>query len=741
MNNHRTKQYGTTRLAAVALLALGTAAPLFAASLEPRIEIRPLTPQEKKDYKLTTLQVATGLSTVGLGQPAHLEALVNGEVPATDIVKVTWSLTGSPIGSSATLAESPLGADVPTYKMSDRERARLVGRTFLRPDVEGQYTITAAIETTSGTTNLTQTITAARYVGLTTCAYCHSGGLIASNTVVPWMATKHAHIFTREIDGTPGGHYSQNCISCHTVGYDANTNAVNGGFDDVAKQLGWTFPKEMTNGNWAAMPKELQNLANIQCENCHGPGSQHASSLGKADKISKTFASADCAHCHDSLTHHFRPAEWNNSRHAIAVQEESTSCVGCHQGPGFADRAAGVPEAQRSQHYEAIGCAACHDPHDATNPHQLRMVGPVTLMDKKTTITEGGNGLLCMNCHMSRRDAKTYAETTAGSNRFGPHHGPQADMLAGANAYTYDKVIASSAHRDVVEDSCVTCHMQPRESGDPGFTHVGGHTFNLAWEGEGTNAPVHLVEACVECHGEIENFDFVRQDYDNDGVLEGVQTEVRGLLDKLAYMLPPVGVAKTNHSPSNIAINNTWSRPHLKAAYNYLFVVEDGSYGIHNLSYAVGLLKASIADLSGDANNDTLPDAWQVQYFGSYNDPMAAPNACPAGDGVPNWMKYNLGLDPKVPGMALPTGVVWTNGKQLTAGPINPGDTNVVAIFTAAEVAFTTEAGKNYQIQACSSLSGGWQNIGQPIAGTGSTVSYVTPTRKDAQQFFRVIVQ
>jgi hypothetical protein len=362
-------------------------------------------------------------------------------------------------------------------------------------------------------------------------------------------------------------------------------------------------------------------------------------------------------------------------------------------------------------------------------------------MDNKTTITKGGNGLLCMNCHMSRRDAKSYAETTAGSNRYGPHHGPQADMLAGANAYTYDKVIASSAHRDVVEDACVTCHMQPREAGDAGFTHAGGHTFNVAWEGEGTNAPVHLVEACVECHGEIENFDFVRQDYDNDGVLEGVQTEVRGLLDKLAYMLPPVGVAKTNHSPSNIAINNTWSRPHLKAAFNYLFVVEDGSYGIHNLSYAVGLLKASIADLSGDANNDTLPDAWQVQYFGAVNNPMAAPNATPAGDGVPNWMKYNLGLDPMVAGMALPTGVVWTNGKQLAAGPINPGDTNVVAIFTAAEVAFTTESGKNYQIQACSSLSSGWQNIGQPIAGTGSTISYVTPTRNNAQQFYRVTVQ
>ncbi len=104
----------------------------------------------------------------------------------------------------------------------------------------------------------------------------------------------------------------------------------------------------------------------------------------------------------------------------------------------------------------------------------------------------------------------------------------------------------------------------------------------------------------MQCHGAIESFNFKRQDYDGNGVVEGVQTEVRGLLSRLASMLPPVGVAKTNHSPTNLSITSSWTKPQLRAGYNYLFVVEDGSYGIHNLSYAVGLLKASIADLTGD---------------------------------------------------------------------------------------------------------------------------------------------
>ncbi len=252
------------------------------------------------------------------------------------------------------------------------------------------------------------------------------------------------------------GTYRSSCISCHTVGYDPNTNAivnpVNGGFDDVAKQLGWTFPTVMAPTNWAYMQAvypSLANLANIQCENCHGPGSQHAYSLGDTDKISKTLASGDCNQCHDAPTHHIKGAEWYNSRHAVAVEETEAGCSRCHTAQGFVNYTAGAPAVATP--YEVITCTACHEPHSAANPNQLRTLAPVTLMDKKTTITTNtaGKGILCMNCHMSRRDATNYVEITAGSSRFGPHHGPQTDMLVGANAVNYGKVIPSSAHREV----------------------------------------------------------------------------------------------------------------------------------------------------------------------------------------------------------------------------------------------------------------------------------------------------
>jgi hypothetical protein len=67
--------------------------------------------------------------------------------------------------------------------------------------------------------------------------------------------------------------------------------------------------------------------------------------------------------------------------------------------------------------------------------------------------------------------------------------------------------------------------------------------------------------------------------------------------------------------------------------------------------------------------------------------------------------------------------------------------TDKVQIFTAAEVVYNTEIGKTYQLQAISSLDGGWKNIGDPVAGTGTAVSFVTPTRTSQQQFYRVEIK
>ena len=780
------KKLNSIKLASASLTALvllGTAAMnarAAAPTLQGQLVLRPVTPGDIKAYGLTNppVQGASGLSSIGVGQPAYLEVLDSVSFPATNIISVTFSLTNQPINSHATLSASPLGANVPTAKMADRFNQagapvfQVIGLTMLRPDVAGQYTVLATVITgTAGTTNFVQNISAATYMGAHVCANCHSGGPQAPDVYPIWAQTPHASFLTRAIDGLESDHYSKNCISCHTVGYDTNTNAVNGGFDDIAKSLNWTFPSVLTNGNWAKMPLALQRLGNIQCENCHGPGSEHAQAFGDTNlfnwpRIDKTFAAGDCGQCHDSPNTHIKNAEWNNSIHARTTRTPSGSgsriaCVRCHTGPGFADYVENLGSTNAyvtNTVYEAITCQACHDPHDASNPYQLRTGTTVPLADG-TVVTNAGSGGFCFNCHTSRNGSYTNSienyqqgkQTWNGGTGFGVHDSPQADMLEGVNAFTYGKTIPSSAHRSSITNTCAGCHMQTVAMTDPAFLQAGGHTFHMTYNTYMTNGSTIVtntldkVTVCVQCHGKIDSFDMVRADYNGDGVTEGVQTEVQNLLNKLSTMLPnSTYVTNGNYvadglvkSPSS---KTNWPSKFLKASYNWQFVNNDGSKGVHNVAYAVGLLKASIADLTGDSNNDGLPDAWQIQYFGSAASASAAPNYSAAGDGVPNWMKYLLGLDPTKKGLVVPGGVVYANGPYIL-NPPDPSNTNAIKIFTAAEVAFATEVGKTYQLQAASSITGGWQPVGSPITGTGETMSFVTPTRAKVQQYFRVLSQ
>ena len=396
-----------------------------------------------------------------------MDAMVNAAIAPSNIVGVTWTLVSSnkPAGSAAVLSSGVLGTNVPLYNTSDRYTGesqtpafQLAGRTFFRPDVVGPYTVNATITTVgSGSTNLSATIRAATFVGVGTCANCHSGGVVFNGKPLPnifpsYTNTPHASFFARAIDGLESSHYSKNCISCHTVGYDTNSFAANGGFDDLALLYGWTFPAVLTNGNWASMQADypaVAALANIQCENCHGPGSQHIYSqgvVGNTNAISVNYAAGDCNQCHDDLNNHYKGSEWDVSLHAAASRTPSgisrPQCVRCHTAPGFTGWAKAGGMSLQNQHpnniiwadsystnivtyisntnyptytvegnppnttYFPITCQACHDPHDASNPHQLRMGYNVTLSDG-TVVTNAGSGGFCMECHNSRNGSVT----------------------------------------------------------------------------------------------------------------------------------------------------------------------------------------------------------------------------------------------------------------------------------------------------------------------------------------------
>jgi len=95
------------------------------------------------------------------------------------------------------------------------------------------------------------------FVGVDNCKRCHTFAYSV------WKNSKHAHAFVSLEKGRPGEEkdwisriYDPECLCCHTTGWDApRALRYNTGFIDMEK---------------------TPLLAGQQCENCHGPGSEHA---------------------------------------------------------------------------------------------------------------------------------------------------------------------------------------------------------------------------------------------------------------------------------------------------------------------------------------------------------------------------------------------------------------------------------------------------------------------------------
>jgi hypothetical protein len=517
-----------------------------------------------------------GLTNVGVGTKMYLKATLAGG----RLNDPQWSTTERAPGSNPTFG-GVLDVDTSSQII------------VFTPDKPGKY----VVQVSDGPYSASIVINAAKYIGVynevnnVTCQTCHP------SVVEKWEGTGHASMLFRGVEGTLSDHYSANCISCHTTGYDVN--AENDGFDDFE----FVFPETLTEGTYQTLVDQYPDAmkrANIQCESCHGPASGHFGST-KDSRIVVSYEAANCAFCHDDGHYHVYPEQWDVSRHAEATSYPTgpgrESCVRCHTAKGFAQFVKGIAtnDPYFDPSYQPITCAGCHDPHDATNMHQVRTVN-ASLADG-TVIEQGGLGKLCMNCHQSRRVANSsYTETP--SRHYGPHYSTAADVLNAANVVTFGDTLftlASTNHLGVTENGCVDCHMAEGETDASGHAQlVGKHTFSMS-----TPTGVDNMKACAKCHGYSlgASFEDVRfflngsGDHDGDGVVEGLQDEVHGLLDYLGSLLPDPDPHATP--------DTTWTKEQLQAAYNMRVIYYDGSYGIHNPKFTVTLLKGTIKALGG----------------------------------------------------------------------------------------------------------------------------------------------
>jgi hypothetical protein len=705
-----------------------------------KINTRPLTPQEIVDNGLDAYtQTANGTHVVGLGQPVYLELLVEA---GTVVTQAVWTLDSVVSGSTATLTDSPIPMSMATYDAGDQNDFDVIDRALIVPDLQGVYEISVQAFITNAILTASKSVVASMFFDErnyatsgpdTICMVCHADKKGAIDE------TAHASSLVTKITGEDSPYFAEYCIQCHAVGYDPTPGAVNGGFDDIADEFGWTFPTEWSTNNWTDMPAPLQAKSNIQCENCHGPADAHIQSFGDTDLVGISLSSGNCGSCHDTLTHHPENVEWADTLHAKGyVFRDSGSCAACHSTTGFL--AAHDPDyADRDTPgtgAEGISCAACHDPHaPGSGAHQVRVIESVEL-GNGALITDGGDGLICMSCHKSRRDAEEYVHGNA-SPYFGPHHGPQGDMLAGENAIQYGQEMPSSTHLTTVENSCSECHMQDTGHESPEYAEhkVGGHSFMLSFN-DGTNDVIHLTQACADCHGELEDFDFGGADYNRDGMIEGVQTEIHHLLNELGMLLPPYG------SP-DVAVGSALNTLELKrGAYNFLFVEEDGSLGVHNPKYAAAILRSSIDDLTGgiDVDRDGLVDSWEIENFGNLTSQSGTDDW--DGDGLNNMAESKLGTS------ALLTDTDEDGFSDLVelqgnSDPLNidsvPGSDMV--ILPATELGYMPKGtGTTVNIQMASDLTDGeWTNVGEAQESDGNWIYQLDSQRGTTNRFYRAI--
>ena len=588
------KRFGTVCCQLV-LIATFLALPLTEATAQAvNAKVQAMSPGKLTAIGKSSNIATTGLKVVGKGSKVYLFADTTGS-GATTVTSVAWTFSAKPAGSNASFDSA-----------SNRY-------TSFTPDSAGQYIVQASVN--GGAKTDQETLWVSTFVGFSgntvACQTCHS-----SNTT-GWKTTGHATIFTQgimgqlEVNATGLGTYGGNCFKCHTVGWDPSAN--NGNFGYLAKAAGfdtsWYKGKTksgtsylITAGDSSVYKNMVNNYAalvpvsNIGCESCHGPGKDH---MGDITKIGLSYSAGVCQSCHDAPPRHVSGTNWNYSDHATmplaGSVATSTSCFPCHSGSAFGKWVkAGKPATMTTWSTGAdggapISCATCHDPHSTTNPYQLRTVDVDTLKNGYV-VPAGllGEGQLCMNCHRSRYAATARVTTKAPyygfADHYGPHGNPQSDMILGQNCYQYgDSTLTGLSTHTGVGNGCVTCHM----SGD-------NHSLAMT----DTTGGLHdVVTACQTCHGAgITKFDDIKAtyDYDRNGKIEGVKTEIAGLLNQLKAKLP-IDVATgapTLAMKDSLLVKN---RPDLVAGiYVYSFVANDGSGGMHNAKYAISLLQKAL---------------------------------------------------------------------------------------------------------------------------------------------------
>jgi hypothetical protein len=462
-----------------------------------------------------------GINNVPVGVPV----LLGGR----DQANYLWELASIPAGSSATIMDAG------------------TRNAYFTPDAWGTYVV--RIFDIDESENVSWEIHAGTYAGVIVgqeanpdtktgkptipvpdpaCMLCHE----EDPSFDDWRKTGHAHILSTQIDTST--HYGTRCFPCHAVGYQTGANGIDDQSDwndFLAKDYFHKTPGD----NWTEMLADEPNtarMANIQCENCHGPNDSNGHMSGNDGVPSRySLASELCAFCHGEPPRHGRYQQWEESGHGSFGSAESYggrgSCAGCHSANGFMNWLPDLLDEDdendtdnpdvtwESGEVQPITCVVCHDPHNVGtmsghgNDAPMRIEGDTPMLKSGFKAYSVGQGAICMVCHNGRRgerNERTWPPTLSPALLFSepeppdadeadraPHGGPQADVVMGENAYLIESGPAQRGPHGFIADTCVTCHVELTPPPAELSYNLGGTNHEFAAK----------ASICADCHGEF----------------------------------------------------------------------------------------------------------------------------------------------------------------------------------------------------------------------------------------------
>jgi hypothetical protein len=292
-------------------------------------------------------------------------------------------------------------------------------------------------------------------------------------------------------------------------------------------------------------------------------------------------ATETCMTCHNfSETIVTAFSQYANSIHASGnnVNQTGANCSRCHTSQGFRNFLADG-EMAAVTNPAMINCRTCHKIHETNTEAdwELRTMEAVALVVGGASY-DYGNSNLCANCHQAR-SVTPYPvpggdDITITNARYGPHYGPQANMLAGSGPFEVPGSMPyqNSKHTDMIPDGCITCHMSPAVG-----LSAGGHQMNLSYT-TSAGATAYNYSGCTTCHTDA-------------AALSSSMAQNRAEISALKYQLRDLLQEKgLLNAAELIPVPLTMTQVEAGAIMNYKFVYGDNSDGAHNYLYTKALL-------------------------------------------------------------------------------------------------------------------------------------------------------